>query len=279
MNLGLAWFSGSGIGLLVGVLLGTTVEPVVSVIIGALASGLAVLLGLNDEHFGNAKAIRIGSFGIACIVGAYAGIYVRAHELLSPVQPTMAEQKADYIKLGFSEREALDFIAFERLGIKNPAWEVSEAAEAAAEQRRKGKTSQLFGAKVNLDKCGELESTNVGMSLRDAVGNYVIAGGVWKSLAESVRNEIGDPHGVLVLLAARDAFCASDSKGTKRIDDKECERLGESGSDYATAREQMSALGGFWKRLSNGIDSIDMDDEKKLNGMRVVRENLCRKEQ
>lgn len=279
MSLLLAFFSGGGIGLLVGVLLGTTVEPVVSVIIGALASGLALLLGLNDEHFGNAKAIRIGSFGIACIVGAYSGIYVRSHNLLSPPQLSMAEQKAEYIELGFSEREALDFIAYEKFGVRNPAWAISDAAEAAAEQKRKATASQLFGAEVNLGKCDELESTRANFSLRDAVGNFEIAGGVWKSLAISVRDEIGDPHGVPLLLAARDAFCVSDSGGTKRIDDADCERLVSLGSDHAAANRNMTALGGFWQRLAEAIDATEMDNASKLKGMGVVRENLCRKEE
>jgi len=278
MNPGLALFSGIGIGLLVGVLMGTTVEPVVSIVVGALASGLALLLGLNDQHFGNAKALRIGSFGIACIVGSYLGIHVRSHDLLSPPQPGMAEQKAEYIELGFSEREALDFIAYEKFGIRNPAWAISDAAEAAAEQKRKATASQLFGAEVNLGKCGELESTHADLSLRDAVGNYMIAGGVWKSLAISVRDEIGDPHGVPLLLAARDAFCESGKEGTKRIEDADCERMGGLGSDYETTRGNMATLGGFWQRMAGAIDAMEMDDAAKLKGMDVVRENLCRKE-
>ena len=278
MNPGLALFSGIGIGLLVGILMGTTVEPVVSIVVGALASGLALLLGLNDQNFGNAKALRIGSFGIACIVGSYLGIYVRSHNLLSPPQPSMAEQKAEYVQLGFEDREALDFIAYERFGVRNPAWNISAAAVDAANLKKKAATSQLFGAEVNLDKCDELESTRADFSLKDAAGNFEIAGGIWETLAIAVRDEIGDPYGVPLLLATRDAFCESGDKGLTRVDDLDCERLSDIGSDFDVARQRFVALGGAWRRLAETIDGIEANDAVKRKGLTVVRDNLCRKQ-
>ena len=56
-SLAVSVFSGASVGLMVGVLLALSVSPVVGIFISALATGLAVLLGLNDQHFSNARAL------------------------------------------------------------------------------------------------------------------------------------------------------------------------------------------------------------------------------
>ncbi len=66
-----AFYSGSGIGLAIGVMMGLAVSPTVGVIIGTLAAALAGLLGLNDGLFSNNKAIRVGSFGFALVIGDF----------------------------------------------------------------------------------------------------------------------------------------------------------------------------------------------------------------
>jgi len=117
----IAFYSGVGIGLLIGVLMGLAVSPTVGIIIGALASSLAILLGLNDAHFSDAKAIRIGSFGFACVLGALLGIFIRTNSLLAPDIKT---QFQNYIDVGFTNEQALDFIAYERFGILNKEWKL-----------------------------------------------------------------------------------------------------------------------------------------------------------
>lgn len=282
MNLAVAFYGGSGIGLLIGVLMGTTVTPTVSVIIGALASGLAVLLGLNDQYFNNAKAIRIGSFGFACVFGAYLGIYVRSHNLLSPdppPEPTLADQKAEYLALGFSEREALDFIAFSEFGLRNPAWSVvgeARRGEASASLDAKRESSLLFGAEVDLDKCAELEGTRADFGLADVVNNFDIADGIWRTLAFAIRDEIGEPHGPALLLATRDAFCAGGGTGVTRVDDEDCKQLAEHASDDEDLMQQLVALDGAWRRLAAEVQALDMDEADKTKGLAVLRRGLCK---
>lgn len=117
-----ALFSGAGIGLAIGVMMGLAVSPTVGVIIGTLASLLAVLLGLNDKHFTRAKGLRIGAFGFATVLGALFGIYIRAHNILSP---GIEEQKAQYIRMGYTQKQALDFIAYKNFGILNEDWKMA----------------------------------------------------------------------------------------------------------------------------------------------------------
>jgi hypothetical protein len=288
LNLVLALFSGTGIGLLIGVLMGISVTPTVAVIIGALASGLAILLGLNDEHFNNAKAVRIGGFGFACVLGIYFGLYARTHQMLSPEPvppPSLAEQKAEYVAMGFSEREALDFIAFSRFRIKNPSWIlVGEPGAAPAgaggggeSLAEKAKMTLLFGAEVNLDKCDELDGPKADFDLIDVVDVFDIAGGVWRSLAFSVRDEIGAPHGVPLLLAARDAFCDQGGQGMTKISDRDCQQLEASGSGDRTRAQQFEALGGAWQRLGVAVEGLGMDEAGNAAALALLQRDLCRK--
>lgn len=284
MNLVLALFSGTGIGLLIGVLMGISVTPTVAVIIGALASGLAILLGLNDAHFNNAKAVRIGGFGFACVLGIYFGLYARTHQMLSPEPvppPSLAEQKAEYVAMGFSEREALDFIAFSRFKIKNPSWilvgdpAASGAGAGGESLAEKAKMTLLFGAEVNLDKCDELDGPEADFDLIDVVDVFDIAGGVWRSLAFSVRDEIGAPHGVPLLLAARDAFCDQGGQGMTKISDRDCQQLEASGA--ADRAQQFAALGGAWQRLGVAVEGLGMDAAGKAEALALLQRDLCRK--
>ena len=115
-------FAGIGIGLMVGLLLGLANpplgegKPIVAIFIGAVGAVLAALLGLNDRHFSTAKALRIGAFGIAVVVAAPTGIFVRDHQLLapnlpsSPSSPSLAERKQEYMSLGYKEEVALEML-------------------------------------------------------------------------------------------------------------------------------------------------------------------------
>ena len=278
MRLSIAFYSGSGIGLLIGVLMGTSVTETVGVIIGALAAALAVLLGLDDQHFNEAKAVRIGSFGLACVVGAYLGIYVRSHNLLSPAKPTLAEQAAEYQSLGFTKQETLDFIAPSKPRPATPnAGDAGDAGESdnLASLEHKRTSSLLFGAEVDLDKCAELEGTRADFQLDEVVNNFDIAGGVWRTLAETVSLEIDPPYRRVLLIATRDAFCADGSSGMAKIADADCRQLDERASDYTTRRQQFVTQGGAWQRLASTVDDLNMDERSKAAGLDILARILC----
>lgn len=100
-------FSGTGIGLMVGALLGLAMSPTVAGFVAAIGAVLAALLGLNENNFGVSKGLRIGSFGMAAIVGATAGIYAREHRLFAPDPSTHIER---LVASGYSACEAMDYV-------------------------------------------------------------------------------------------------------------------------------------------------------------------------
>jgi hypothetical protein len=83
-------FAGVGLGLLVGVLVGLSSSPVVSVVLGALAAGMVTLLGFarsskdGDSSYAEGSVIRLGGFGVACAAAVLLGVAIRTHSWLSP---------------------------------------------------------------------------------------------------------------------------------------------------------------------------------------------------
>src|SRR5210317_265367 len=89
-------FSGIGIGLLLGIIIGLSASPVVKTILGALSGLLAAFLGLQESLFSKQEedinkvnnriylnSIRAGSFGIATVIALLIGMYMRTHGVLS----------------------------------------------------------------------------------------------------------------------------------------------------------------------------------------------------
>jgi hypothetical protein len=219
-----AWvsvFSGAGIGLMVGVLLGLSLSPVVGAFVAAIGTALAVLLGLNDQHFSVAKGLRIGSFGLAVIAGATAGIYVRANDLLSPSFAQRQERKAEYLKLGYSEREALDILSGQtRL---TPA---GDAAAAKAQPRQVSHTiSGLFASPLEISACSQLKTAfDATLSADEVVSNFATVDGAgWRELATETAAQLQGDDRKALLFIARDAACVGDSP--PRLSDAQCKAL------------------------------------------------------
>jgi hypothetical protein len=112
-------FAGTGLGLLVGILVGLSSSPVVSVVVGALAAGMVTLLGYtrsskDGEHaYSEGSVLRLGSFGVACAVAILCGLYIRTHNWLSP---TITDQVADVQKAGYTPEEAHRWVAYKNVG-------------------------------------------------------------------------------------------------------------------------------------------------------------------
>ena len=116
-------FSSTGIGLLVGLLLGLSSAPVVGLVVGAVTSLLAGLLGVavpgkNGESEPVPReqqqaliGLRAGTFGLACTVGLFAGIYMRTHNVLSPPEPGLQERYQELVAIGFAPERARELVA------------------------------------------------------------------------------------------------------------------------------------------------------------------------
>ena len=115
-------FSSLGIGLLVGILLGLSSAPVVGLVVGSITALLASLLGFKlpvREGADGSKAdqlpqatvqiligLRAGTFGFACVLGIFAGIYMRTHDLLSPPERGLEARYAELLAVGFGPEQA-----------------------------------------------------------------------------------------------------------------------------------------------------------------------------
>lgn len=109
-------FAGAGLGLLVGILVGLSASPVVSVILGSIAAGLVTLLGFvskEDTAAGQGSVVRLGSFGVACAIAVVVGIFVRTHNVASP---SISQQVEEIRKAGYSAEEARRWVAYRNLG-------------------------------------------------------------------------------------------------------------------------------------------------------------------
>jgi hypothetical protein len=115
-------FSSFGIGLLVGLLLGLSSAPVVGLVVGSITALLASLLGFElptrDESASPIPrelrqtliGVRAGTFGLACILGIFAGIYMRTHDVLSPPEPGLTERYEELQSIGFSPERARELL-------------------------------------------------------------------------------------------------------------------------------------------------------------------------
>jgi hypothetical protein len=118
--------AGGGLGLLIGYLLGLSTSPVVQGVVVAMTALLGAFLGFKpDESAG--RAWRIGAFGLLCTVGITLGLAVRGGSLLTP---SVKSEVAGWETAGYDKRDALAFVAYQRLGVK-PA-ELTIAASPAA---------------------------------------------------------------------------------------------------------------------------------------------------
>lgn len=137
-------FSGAGVGLLLGMLLGLSSSPVVSLVVGALAALLASFIGIRipgkapaaapTETISvvqrRAAAFGAGVFGLTCALGLLGGIYLRTHNALSPVQPSLKQQIDELVSVGFSAVEARRIAVLHSLDASSTEGKPSDATKA-----------------------------------------------------------------------------------------------------------------------------------------------------
>ena len=146
-------FSGAGVGLLLGMLLGLSSSPVVSLVVGALAALLASLVGIRvpgkepaeaptetvSVAQKRAAAFRAGVFGLTCLLGLLGGIYLRTHNALSPIQPSLKQQVDELVSVGFSAAEARRIAVLHSLdagSTESKPTDATKVADAGAMLRR-----------------------------------------------------------------------------------------------------------------------------------------------
>ncbi|KZN59734.1 hypothetical protein [Pseudoalteromonas luteoviolacea] len=282
VNLKIALFGGAGIGLLFGVVMGTSVTPTVTMLLGALTTILAAILGLNDRHFNDAKAVRIGAFGVACVLGAYLGIYVRSHNLLAP---SLKDLKGQYMAVGYTEQQALQLLTLKEFGLNlsqvspesypqktdsEPLQgnEIPLVHDAQVARMNNQHSSLLFSAAVEVSGCDELAYTDETLALDEVLNNFELTGGVWAQLAENVSSVYTTNEQKGVLLATRDALCMS------RDSIEHCPD-GVTWSQLSSLSSAQTKLGPNWQPIFDSISEAKITDEQKFSILKLTHHTLC----
>jgi hypothetical protein len=276
LSMAAAILNGMGVGLLLGLLLGLAVSPVVSGIIGTLSSLLVVLLGLNDKYLTVVKSFRIGAFGIFAVAGIVLGIYIRAHDLLSP---TTVDLRTEYRAAGFDSTQSLYYVARRVFNDVPPGWFGTDATPAAhavagnaTDQNAASATSNfavnphssvLFSSTVDARACDFLQSAKADWPASEIINSFNSAGGTWAELAVGLNKFMPEKTFVPAMLALRDSFCELEYSGDITIENtKQLTLL----NDMNTIDEITSALkksGESWQRIIKNTQPVVPKEQQK----------------
>lgn len=213
-------FAGVGIGLMVGLMLGLAApagdgKSTVAIFVGAVGAALAVLLGLNDRHFSVAKALRIGSFGLAVVIAAPIGIFVRSHDVLAPTAPSLAEKKTELEALGYKEPRVFELL---KASIGQPG-EISETAATLKSSR-----SGLHSTETSDEICDRLRWEKPDSDSSDVIETWWAwfddgsegesdEEKKWTPLLAAVEKSMSHPSQKNLLFIARDTDCGFSEFG------------------------------------------------------------------
>jgi len=282
----LSAYSGAGVGLLLGVIMGTSITPTVATVFAALTAMLAAMLGVNDGHFSSAKAARLGSFGFACVLGAYLGLFIRSHNLLAP---SLISLKEEYLAIGFTEEKALELIlnkiqpgsigalADVSTEIKKGKRGLEDMSIASAsypnDQSYLQHSSVLFSAKMEMGSCQELADTDYSLTLEQVVNNFEITAGGWGTLAGFIVDEVEESRRKVLLLSVRDAVCIVDGA----MDVGSCEIFTTDSIEGNYNQWSLSGDGHHsgWHAAVRSLEDSTLHEEERPLAIRLVKEMLC----
>jgi hypothetical protein len=110
---------GASLGMFLGILVGMSATPVVSIVITALVALLAALFGLSDKSpfsTSAAGARRLIAFGLSATLFMLTGIALRTHETLAP---SVDHQREVLRNIGYADRtkEQTEMLRYLRYGL------------------------------------------------------------------------------------------------------------------------------------------------------------------
>jgi len=171
-------YSGGGLGLLLGVIMGLSVSPVVATVLGALATLLGSLLGLQGGEpptaetpevalkalsRRNVSGLRLGSFGFACVAGIFLGLFIRSNEVLSVDTKKLVTSFED---AGYDKKSALDLAAFQKLGL------VPAGRQVQYTETQKALQGNLYEGLAKIDFCGDVSMKKFGNDVNEVLKAY-----------------------------------------------------------------------------------------------------------
>jgi uncharacterized membrane protein (Fun14 family) len=155
--------AGIGMGLLLGIIMGLSVSEVVKVIMAALTALLGAFFGFDKQSYTGVAAddyekqkentlftaLRAGWFGFAVVVGIFAGMFIRTHEVFTPSVEKAVKQWTD---AGYDPAYARKLVTYQRLAI-NPG--TGEAGPVTSITRTV--SSNLFSAEQVATLCNNMD--------------------------------------------------------------------------------------------------------------------------
>lgn len=185
------FLAGAGMGGLTGLLVGLSVNSVAGGILTAIAAILAAVLGLKgDQGVGN--SMRMFGFGLVCVMGLLAGIFIRGNDTLSQ---SVSDRVQNWTAAGYDAKTAREYAAWQILGAK-PA-NVGEVALPAKD----AKSSVLFSGSA--ESCRALDPA--GKTAQGWLGLAASEGKSW-ALARAFVDNSADK--AAAMQAAWEAMCA-----------------------------------------------------------------------
>ncbi len=287
LNVVSALINGAGVGLLLGVLLGLAISPVVSGVIGTLSGLLAVLLGINEKYISGLKGVRIGAFGFFCVGGIFLGMHIRINNGLLPSRAKMMEE---YTKIGFTQQEARNFIAYREFNLIPASWKGGTAAkkqegdsDAAASTETAGdnhtdvdgkKTqtqsenamvfadpnqtgaehkSVLYSSEVDASACYVLGNASESQPASEIKNTFEEAEGTWKELADNLGAGLPEKIYIHALLTVRDCFCESQHGGILKVTNRATVSKLTNNDSLDQIRKTLSNSGTTWKTIEEKV--------------------------
>lgn len=145
-------FSGAGLGLLVGVIIGISIAELTGIILGALTSLLAAFFGLRSNSEGEkGNQLVIGSFSFTCVLAIFLGLLIRTHNFLAP---SLASQIKEYELASFDSAEIREIILLKEFGI------IPEGYSFSKEARQMNRNSILMADETSETYNVQLASLN-----------------------------------------------------------------------------------------------------------------------
>lgn len=159
-------FSGLGMGLLLGIIMGLSASEVVQTIFGVLTALLGAFLGFDRRSFSGMEAeeyekekynalytgLRAGSFGVAVVAGILSGMYIRTQEVLTMSVEKRVKQWTD---ADFEPEYARKLVAYQMLSIDPRTGETGPLTEV-----QRITQGALFNAAQRASLCGTIDPGN-----------------------------------------------------------------------------------------------------------------------
>ena len=183
--------AGVSAGSFLGLLMGLSASPVVTMVLGGLSAALTAFLGLSkagpdaDSSSDSARgsALRVLGFGLSCGFFLMTGIYVRTHGVLAP--SVASQEQALKSVEAFDAVEKKQLLLYQAYGLTEQKPLESNLVKAEPSKSLAGSTAGLlFSSKGDI--CSILRRSQYG-TVAEYLHGLDVHGGPYADLANAVK--------------------------------------------------------------------------------------------